>query len=201
MILFFIALDSLDENDRDALDALFLRTNKQVIGMICRYMNISFHENRELVEDLAQEVYLKTIRYRSRFVGKPERYQNGCLIMIIRNVCINFMKRADTIQFLSIDEIAEDENGDQHGFDIADDIDIQSALVHSETIQFVKEAIDRLDSPAREIVIERFYQNATYEEIAEKYSMKKGTVGSVIHRSLKKIGKELKEYVEDNYGK
>ncbi len=200
MILFFIALDSLDENDRDALDALYLRTNKQVIGMICRYMNISFHENRELVEDLAQEVYLKTIRYRSRFVGKPERYQNGCLIMIIRNVCINYMKRADTIQFLSFDEIVEDENGDQHGFDIADDIDIQGALVQSETIHFVK-ASDRLDSPAREIVIERFYQNATYEEIAEKYSMKKGTVGSMIHRSLKKIGEELKEYVEDNYGK
>ena len=201
MILFFIALESLDEDEQEELDALYHRTNKQVVGMICRYMNLSFHENRELVEDLTQEVFLKAIRYRSRFVGKPERYQMGCLIMIIRNVCINFMKHAGTIEFISLDEIVEDENGDQHSFDVADDTDVQALLVQSETIRLVKAAIDRLESPAREIIIERFYQNATYEEISKKYSMKKGTVGSVIHRSLKKIGEELKEYVEDNYGK
>ena len=42
-------------------------------------------------------------------------------------------------------------------------------------------------------MIERYWFERSYEEIGAMYGIKRATVGTILHRSLEKIGKEIGE--------
>jgi DNA-directed RNA polymerase specialized sigma24 family protein len=54
-----------------------------------------------------------------------------------------------------------------------------------------------MGSPIRELLIDRFYYEMPYKEIAEKYEVKIGSISTLISRNLEKLRKELEEYVEN----
>ena len=70
--------------------------------------------------------------------------------------------------------------------------------MREERAEAVRRAVDALPSPAREIVIERYYFERSYAEIGAMFGLKRATVGTILHRSLEKIGKEIGEDGEEN---
>ena len=182
-----------DPDGEDELAAFYEETRERTAAMITKLLGVSFAQNRATVENLTQEVYLKVLRYRVRFVGQPEEIRWGNLVMMIRNVVSNYRRHAGKVRFVRIGE--EDGEGPPESDDTAEGP--EAVLLRRERIEQVRRAIDRLDSPAREIVIERYYFERSYDEIAEAYHMKRATVGTVLHRSLQRIGKELREDGEE----
>ena len=70
-------------------------------------------------------------------------------------------------------------------------------MIRQETVEVLKKAIDALPSPAREIILLRYYHDMTHREIADVLNMNASTVRSVFQRSLAKLRKELEGYVHE----
>ncbi len=177
----------LGEAERDELAAFYEETRERTAAMICKLLGVSFAEHRALAEDLTQEVYLKVIRYRKRFLGQPEELRWGNLVMMIRNVVSNYRRHAAKPRFTSADSDEHPPDGDDG------ETGPEAVLLREETAERVRRAVDALPSPAREIVIERYWFERSYEEIGAMYGIKRATVGTILHRSLEKIGKEIGE--------
>jgi RNA polymerase sigma factor (sigma-70 family) len=200
MLPFFIALNSLDPEERDEIGRIYEMTYRTLPSLLSQYLNISYEQKPELVDDLTQDVYLKVIQYKERFIGQSEQVIFGNLTMMAKNVCYNYLKHNGLIQFSSLDEFSENDEGEPNELNITDDIDILGDLIHTEIIEKIVVAIDNLGSPVRDLLVDRFYSEMPYAEIAKKYNVKIGSVSTLIGRNLEKMRKELESYVENNNG-
>ena len=81
--------------------------------------------------------------------------------------------------------------------ELPDEVDIPAELIRQETVEVLKKAIDALPSPAREIILLRYYHDMPHREIADVLNMNASTVRSVFQRSLAKLRKELEGYVHE----
>lgn len=202
MFLFVPETERLNEDDSNEIGTFYAKTCGQTVGMICRLLSAA-GENTGPADDLAGEVYLKVIRYKERFLGQTEQVQYGCLVMMIRNVCFDYLRKTGKIRFFPLpdeedtitdpaeaDEIRRKLREEASGYETPPE-----ALIRKERAALVRRAVERLGSPAREIVTERYYLNYSYAEIAREHRMKQTAVGVVLHRSLEKIRKELENYV------
>ncbi|MCR5682035.1 MAG: RNA polymerase sigma factor [Clostridiales bacterium] len=183
----------LSEAEQNDLAAFYETTRDRTAAMICRLLGVSFAEHRALAEDLTQEVWLKVIRYKSRFIGQPEELRWGSLVMMIHNVVSNYRRHASKIRFTSY----EDDDGEPPP-DGEEETGPEGVLLREERAEAVRRAVDALPSPAREIVIERYYFERSYAEIGAMFGIKRATVGTILHRSLEKIGKEIGEDGKEN---
>ena len=117
------------------------------------------------------------------------------IIICTRSICFNIYNRNKKIRFESIESFYRDENEKDLRFEQPADVDLLKKLVEEETGAFLQSAIDRLESPAREMIILKFYHEMKNTEIAEFFKMKQATVNTIIHRSIKRLRKELERYI------
>lgn len=183
----------LSEAERDELAAFYEESRERTAAMICRLLGVSFAAHRALAEDLTQEVWLKVIRYKHRFIGQSEEMRWGSLVMMIRNVVSNYRRRAAKLRFTSYEEDDGEPPPDGDG-----DAGPEAVLLREERAEQVRRAVDALPSPAREIVVERYYFERSYAQIAAMFGLKRATVGTILHRSLARIGKEIGEDGKEN---
>ena len=200
MLLFFAALESLEPAERDEIGRIYEKTYKMIPLLVSDYMNIPYEHHPELIDDLTQDIYLKVILYKGRFIGQPEQMILGNLAMMTKNVCNNYKKRNGLIQYSPLEDVIENEEGEPIESTITDDADLLGDLIRSEIIEKMSVAIDSLDSPIREILVDRYYSELSYAEIAEKYNVKIGSVSTLISRNLEKMRKVLQEYAENYNG-
>ena len=73
---------------------------------------------------------------------------------------------------------------------------LESVLAR-ESAERLKRAIDALASPAREIVLLKYYGEMTNLEISDLLGINASTVGSILHRSLQKIKAKMEAYLCD----
>ena len=189
-----------DSGDRDSreLSELYEKRKKHVTALICRRLGISFAENRELAEDLTEEVFLKVVRYKSRFVGQTEHVHNANLMMMTQNVTADYIRKNARRPKITLFPPSDDggDGDESEAGDGGDRTDPLTVLLRTEGEAATRRAVENLGSPAREIVVERYYFDRTYREIAEEHGMTTAAVGLILHKSLKKLGKELKDYAQ-----
>ena len=91
-----------------------------------------------------------------------------------------------------------EEDGEEAGdIELPDEADIPAELIRQETVSLLQKSIDALPSPAREIILLRYYHDMPHSEIADVLNMNASTVRSVFQRSLAKLRKELEEYMHE----
>lgn len=98
---------------------------------------------------------------------------------------------------LSIDGAYEDDDGAYSNIDIADDIDIAHDIVRNEAVEQLHRAINELSSPAREIIMLKYFNDMSNVMTADLLDMKPSTVGTVLQRSLKKLRTMLEGYYDE----
>jgi RNA polymerase sigma-70 factor, ECF subfamily len=159
--------------DRQALEDLFLRHNPRLEYYLRRMLS------RHDIEDVQQEVWLTVIRRIGR-LRCPEAFVVW-LYQIARNKALN--RLADRRAILSLDgEDAPEEAGDQEEpeFSPAD-----AARIH--------EGLARLNPAHREVLVLRFMENLSYEQIAELVNCNPGTVRSRLHYAKRALLRELEK--------
>ncbi|MBR3999801.1 MAG: sigma-70 family RNA polymerase sigma factor, partial [Clostridia bacterium] len=67
-------------------------------------------------------------------------------------------------------------------------------MLRKESADLLYRALSALDSPAKEIVIMRYMEDIPGAVVADLLSMNESTVRTILHRSLKKLKKELEGY-------
>ena len=176
--------EGLKQQKAGLLDELIVRYQHRLL----RYL-LFLTGNREMSEDLFQEVWMRVLTRGSQFNGKA-RFETW-LFTIARNLVIDH-KRKRTMA--SLDELFEAGNEDDRPMtiEVADNdptpFDRFSSVEDRES---VAAALLQLDTLYREVLVLRFHEEMTLDEIAKVTQAPLSTVKSRLYRGLAAIKPKL----------
>lgn len=152
-------------------------------------------KNENIVEDLAQEVFIKVYRNIAKFNEDSSLYT--WIYRITMNTCFDQMKKEKKITYISTFVEQEDGEMEMQFEDEKQKLDeIVESKLRKETL--IK-AIKSLPSEQRALIVLRDIQQFKYMEIAEMLKLNLGTVKSKISRArinLKEILEKEGTFVE-----
>ena len=175
MLPILLMIDEItQEDERELLRRLFFTYAPKM-----KLLAQSILKNEADAEDALHDTFLLVIRYRKKFVQADEIEIKRLLVIYSRSVCFNRLRREKRTRARIVPDTAPDPG---------------ETLLTKEQADVLRRAIDRLPSPAREIVWLRYYAGHTNVEIGALLGIKPSTVGSTLRRSLAKIQNETGAY-------
>ena len=174
----------LKRQDAGLLDELIVRYQHRLL----RYL-LFLTGNREMAEDLFQDVWMRVLTRGTQFNGKA-RFETW-LFTIARNLVIDH-RRKKTMS--SLDELIDAGNDDDRpvSFEVPDNQPSPLEQVASvEDREKIASALLQLDTLYREVLVLRFHEELTLEEIARITKAPLSTVKSRLYRGLAAIKPKL----------
>lgn len=164
---------------------LFLKGDEEAYSEIYSiYANIlfgygmHFADNKELVKDCVQDVFIKLYTKRSKLqpVGNVKVY----LLSMMRNTLFNLLKKE--VEHYRIDSM-------EPVFHI--DYPIEHAIIEEELLHEQKKKLERmmdmLTTRQKEIIYYRFVEELSYEDISNLMQMNYQSVRNLLHRTITSI--------------
>jgi len=173
----------LKRREAGLLDELIVRYQHRLL----RYL-LFLTGNREMAEDLFQEVWMRVLVRGGQFNGQA-RFETW-LFTIARNLVID-QRRKRTMS--SLDELVECGDDDRPmSFEIADGEPTPfDRFASLEDRELVAAALLELDTLHREVLVLRFHEELSLEEIAKVTRAPLSTVKSRLYRGLAMIKPKL----------
>ena len=134
-----------------------------------------------LADDLAQETFVKVF---TRLASYDSDYKFGSWILrIAHNTAIDHFRRA-RLRTASLDSTDDSTQTASLG---STDPSPLALVERKELADVLDAAIDRLRPEYREVVVLRYQEDLSYEEIAETLALPLGTVKSYLHRARSEL--------------
>lgn len=176
------------QGDRNAFTQLYT-LNLDVI------YRLSYHytANPADASDLAQEVFVKAYTSLNSFKGTSDF--STWLYRITANLWKDMLKHKRRLRFFSLDNKIKTEEGDLLPLEIeSKELSAENIAEDKELKSMLQEGLAVLPPDQRELVIAKYLENKSYEEIAKIYDYPLGTVCSRVTRGVK----IMKEYFRKN---
>lgn len=162
---------------------MFLALEGPLLGYALR-----FARNREMAEDLVQEAFLRLHEHRET-VREPRSW----LYRTVHNLALNQLRAGARVVPLSGPVPLSDPGADAAmEEDPADGAPLpDEQLARWEGIGLVRLGMQALDARSREVVLLKFHENLSYQEIGARTGLTPGHVGYVLHHAVKALAVEL----------
>lgn len=180
--------------DESALEQLLAAHQDRVYRTALRF----FGGREEAAFELAQEVLISAFRHISQFHGRS-RFSTW-LYRITANLAKNrfVVENREKARFTSLDAPhAGDEDERPREWEDRGARDPRQAAADSELLGLLHERIEELDSEWREVIVLRFFEQLSYEEIADILELPLGTVKSRINRARKMLRESMKDFLRE----
>ena len=174
----------LKRREAGLLDELIVRFQHRLL----RYL-VYLTGNRELAEDLFQEVWMRVLVRGDQFNGKS-RFDTW-LFTIARNLVIDYRRKRT---LASLDELFEGPSDDDRpmSFELTDAQPTPfDRMASSEDRARVSQALLEIDTLYREVLVLRFHEELSLQEIAAVTRAPLSTVKSRLYRGLDAIKPKL----------
>ncbi|AKG35793.1 MULTISPECIES: RNA polymerase sigma factor [Paenibacillus] len=162
--------------DRDALITLL----REIEGQVYKTAFYILHNEQDAL-DASQEAL---IRIYTKIGSYEEKAQFKTWVQrIVTNICIDkFRKTKPTV---SIDE---------HEMVFKDKQNVEREVLSGYLAEDIREAIDQLPEHHRTVIVLRYLQDFSYNEIAESLDLPLNTVKSYLFRARQQLQNRLQEY-------
>jgi len=170
--------------EAQAFELLFSRHLRGIVNFAYRFVR-----NREVAEELAQEVFLRV--YEASAGYRPEAKFTSWIYRIATNVCLNEIRKP---RFRALHQSLDADPADQLE-KCAEGArnDEPDKLLHVEAIsRILREALDEVPEKQRVAFILNKYQELSYAEVAEAMRISEKAVKSLIHRAKETLAQRLK---------
>lgn len=174
------------EGDSKAFRTLVQRHLSMVYNYLYRMTR-----NHELSEEIAQETFMKAYQHLRNF--DRTRRLRPWLLRIASNSAISALRRQGR-------EVSLNALEDEGYWGEADHQPVDDMLVRLErkwSVEEVLKSLDQLNEKYRNVLLLRYQQELSYEEISIALDMPLNTVRTWIRRGLEKLKYELKEITPD----
>lgn len=145
---------------------------------------------RETAEDLSQEAFVKAFRALASY--DPKRKFSNWLFKIAHNTAIDHLRRHRP-KTLSIDDAQDDQTPLAEQLADATAVSPARQARSSAIAAAVETAIAELRDEYREVLVLRFIEGLSYQDISEVTEQPLGTVKTQIHRARKVLAEKLLE--------
>lgn len=177
----------LKRREAGLIDELIVRYQHRLM----RYL-LFLTGNRELADDLFQDVWMRVLVRGAQFNGQA-RFETW-LFTIARNLVIDHRRRRT---MASLDELVEIGSDDDRpmSFEVADGEPTPfDRFASLEDREHIAAALLELDTLHREVLVLRFHEEMSLEEIAKVTRAPLSTVKSRLYRGLAMIRPQLEHY-------
>ena len=131
--------------------------------------------NKTDAEDAVQDAYVRAFRYLPAFYGGESR---PWLLAIVRNTCYDRLRRSQ------IESSSAGEDIDRFETDTPSP---EAILLQKRDAEALRDALERLPSSLREVLILREWERMPYKDIAEITGLPSGTVMSRLWRARQQL--------------
>src|SRR6476620_73010 len=137
--------------------------------------------NPDDAEDLTIEAFAKAFRNLHKF--NPEYAFSTWLFRRATNNCIDFIRK-NKIKTMSIDSAIKIDNGDEITIDFRDNnLNPAESAIKNQKIEIMQHVVSRLPDKYQRLVTLRYFDELSYEEIAQELKAPLGTVKAQLHRA------------------
>ncbi len=176
---------ALDKDDQKAYAELMGRYRDSVYFMLLKMVN-----NKDDADDLTIEAFGKAFKRLTQYT--PNYAFSTWLFKIASNNCIDFIRRKKMNTF-SIDRSFENDEGGEMSMDIkAEGMNPEESLVKKQKVKHMRDVVEKLKPRYRVLVELRYFDELSYEEIAEKLELPLGTVKAQLFRAREFLANILK---------
>lgn len=162
--------------DQQAYATLMKRYKKAVYFMILKMIR-----DADDAEDLTMEAFAKAFRNLHKF--KKDYTFSTWLFRIATNNAIDFIRKKK-LKTMSLNNTLTDDGGNAVNIDIEDDDNNpQDEYIRTQRIEMVRIFVDKLPAKYRKLVKLRYFDELSYDEIAQELDKPLGTVKAQLHRS------------------
>lgn len=169
----------ITEENKDLFAEIVERYQKPLF----RYIYRLGHFSKDECEDILQETFIKV--YKNLRAFDLEKKFSSWIYRITHNEVINYIKKRKK-------EVSLEKNN----FDevLPDNTDLFQELNIKQQFEKVKKEIYNLDVKYREVLILRYFQQKSYEEISDILRKPINTVGTLISRAKNNLKENLSKY-------
>ena len=162
----------VQKGDMDQMGLLYERYHRQLF----RFLYNMTHQ-RELSEDLVQNVFMRMLKYNNGFLGYGEF--KTWMYRIARNIVYDhFRKVKHTPSFADVKEYEMSLPGEQS---------TDAAIEKEQEIRLLEAAMEKLSMENRELLVLCRYEELKYQEIAAILNTTEEVVKVRVHRALKQL--------------
>ncbi len=167
------ALSKLKSHDREE----FVKAYDENVDDIHRFVYFKIG-NKDEANDLTSMIFLKTWNHIQTNSLEDSKTLRALLYKIARNTIIDYYRETSNKITASLDD-------EDNKIDVVDDtVDPQERIDTEANLEMIKSKLPLLKEEYREVIIMRFINDLTLEEIADISGKKMGNIRVLIHRAL-----------------
>jgi RNA polymerase sigma-70 factor (ECF subfamily) len=167
---------AVDKHDQAAYAELLDRYKESVYFLLLKMVN-----NKDDAEDLTIEAFGKAFKNIAQYT--PNYAFSTWLFRIATNNCIDFIRKKRTVT-LSLDRTFSNGEGGEMTMDVRSETpDPEETMIRKQKNVLMRSLVDKLKPRYRTLIELRYFQELSYEEIAERLDLPLGTVKAQLFRS------------------
>lgn len=170
--------------------------------LLSRYRNSVFHamykmvNNRDDADDLTIEAFGKAFRKLPTYA--PNYAFSTWLFKIAINNCIDHIRKKRLVT-LSMDDTMMDSDR-EYSHNIRDyQPDPEQMMMHDQKLNHVRRLVDKMNVKYRTMIELRYYEELSYEEIAQELGLPLGTVKAQLFRAKEILSQQLQSKTSRAY--
>ncbi len=177
------------KGDQKAYAELMQRYKDSIYFMLLKMVN-----NRDDADDLTIEAFGKAFKNLHQYT--PDYAFSTWLFKIATNNCIDFIRRKKKMTF-SIDKSMENDNGQEMQYEIKSPmLDPEENMIKKQKALVMRDVVEKLKPRYKRLVELRYFQERSYEEIADELQLPLGTVKAQLFRAREFLYQILKNQEE-----
>jgi RNA polymerase sigma-70 factor (ECF subfamily) len=180
-----LVCQAVQQTDQKAYAELMSRYKDSIYFMLLKMVN-----NRDDADDLTIEAFGKAFKNLHQYT--PDYAFSTWLFKIATNNCIDFIRRKRKMTF-SIDKGLESDSGDEMQFEIKSPmLDPEEKMIKKQKAVLMRDVVEKLKPRYKRLVELRYFQERSYEEIADELQLPLGTVKAQLFRAREFLYQILK---------
>ena len=167
---------ALEKSDQQAYAELMDKYKDSIY-----YMMLKMVQNADDADDLTIEAFGKAFKRLDQYV--PSFAFSTWLFRIATNNCIDFIRKRK-LRTSSIDKTYEDGEGEESVIVIeSEGLNPEQTMIKEQKIKMMRKIVDQLKPRYKNLVVLRYFEELSYEEIAEELNLPLGTVKAQLFRA------------------
>lgn len=171
---------AIQKGDKQAYSHVVNRYQGKIYAYVMRLTN-----HRDEAYDITQDVFLKAYKHLHRF--DTDRKFSSWIYRIAHNESVNWLKKKTRVKMESLESHVE------NGYQLEGKTDIHAEMIRKQEQHVVRKAIASLPEKYRKVMVMRYAEQLSYQEIAKKLDKPINTIGTLINRAKKRLASEMKE--------
>jgi len=163
------------DGDQKAYAELMQRYKDSIYFMALKMVN-----NKDDAMDLTVETFGKAFENLEKY--KPDFAFSTWLFRIATNNCIDFIRKK-RLNVVSLHTLSEEDGEEKHMQVRADVLNPEESSIKKQESEKLKNIVEQLPVRYRKLIILRYYEEQSYEEIAQQLDIPLGTVKAQLFRA------------------